>query len=217
MPVVQWVAHVLRATFWLAFNLAIVTGLFLLSAHLGTQPGEDERNAGLFVRGLASFWLYIAAWSWLVRGVFKRPAPPAQKGKPTGAAGRQGHPRVPGQPRAGALRVRVRRPFRRLGLGRHSWRRRPPSRPARLGSPARDCRSTRSNTPTRGSPGPCGCIVLYSVARAFMEAAATPAHVRRRQAQGANQAALQKLKRKAEADRQAGRHPGAAEILAAGR
>ena len=51
-----------------------------------TQPGEDERNASLFVRGLASFWLYIAAWSWLVRGVFKRPAPPAQKGKPTGAA-----------------------------------------------------------------------------------------------------------------------------------
>ncbi len=86
MPVVQWVAHVLRATFWLAFNLAIVTGLFLLSAHLGAPTGGRRAQAGLFVRGLASFWLYIAAWSWLVRGVFIRPAPPAQKGKPTGAA-----------------------------------------------------------------------------------------------------------------------------------
>jgi len=84
MPVAQWVAHVLRATFWLAINLAIVTALFLLSAHLGAQPGEDERHAGLFIRGVASFWLYIAAWTWVVRGVFKRPAPPAHKGTVSG-------------------------------------------------------------------------------------------------------------------------------------
>ena len=90
MPVVQWVAHVIRATFWLAINLAIVTALFLLSAHLGVQPGEDERHVGLFIRGVASLWLYIAAWTWVVRGVFKRPAPPTHKGKVTGAQAAKG-------------------------------------------------------------------------------------------------------------------------------
>lgn len=90
MPVVQWFAHVLRATFWLAINLAVVTALFLLSAHLGTQPGEDERHVSLFIRGVASLWLYIAAWTWVVRGVFKRPAPPAHKGKVTGKEAAKG-------------------------------------------------------------------------------------------------------------------------------
>jgi hypothetical protein len=90
MPVVQWIAHVLRATFWLAINFALVTALFLLSAHLGAQPGEDERHAGLFIRGVASLWLYIAAWTWVVRGVFKRPAPPTHKGRVTGKEAAKG-------------------------------------------------------------------------------------------------------------------------------
>lgn len=85
MSFLQYLTRVFRATFWLAVHLSIAIGLFLASAHLGAQPGEDERNGGLLVRVLASFWLYIAVWSWLVRGIFQRPASPAAKSKPTGA------------------------------------------------------------------------------------------------------------------------------------
>jgi hypothetical protein len=84
MPVVQWVAHVIRATIWLALHLAIATGLFLLSAYFATLSGTDDRNGAYFFRIIASVWFYIAAWSWVVRGVFKRPARPSEKRKPTG-------------------------------------------------------------------------------------------------------------------------------------
>lgn len=87
---VRWVEHLVRSTFWFAFNLTIATGFFLLSAHLATQPGVDERNGSLFFRLLASFWFYIAAWSWIVRGVLQRPAKPADKKKPTGAEAARG-------------------------------------------------------------------------------------------------------------------------------
>ncbi len=84
MPVVQWFAHVLRATIWFAVHLAIAAGLFLLSAYFSTLPGTDERNGAYFFRLIGSFWFYIAAWSWLVRGILKRPSRSAEKRKPTG-------------------------------------------------------------------------------------------------------------------------------------
>lgn len=90
MPVLKWAAHFVRATLWLAFHLAIATGLFLLSAHLSTQPDEDSRNGAHFARVVASFWFYIAAWSWVVRGVLQRPVRKPDKGKPTGAEAARG-------------------------------------------------------------------------------------------------------------------------------
>lgn len=84
MPVVQWVAHVIRATLWFAVHLAIATGLFLLSAYFATLSGTDDKNGAHFFRLIASVWFYIAAWSWVVRGVLKRPARPSEKRKPTG-------------------------------------------------------------------------------------------------------------------------------------
>jgi hypothetical protein len=84
MPVVKWLAHLVRSTIWFVLNLAIVTGFFLLSAHLTSQPGTDERNGGLFFRALGSFWFYIAAWTWFVRGVLNRPYRKPEKSKPTG-------------------------------------------------------------------------------------------------------------------------------------
>ena len=90
MPVPKWAAHLVRATLWLALHLAIATGLFLLSAHLSTQPDEDARNGAYLARFVASLWFYIAAWSWVVRGVFQRPARKPEKGKPTGAQAARG-------------------------------------------------------------------------------------------------------------------------------
>jgi len=84
MSAVQWVAHVIRATLWFAVHLAIATGLFLLSAHFSTLSGTDDKNGAHLFRLIASVWFYIAAWSWLVRGVLKRPARPSEKRKPTG-------------------------------------------------------------------------------------------------------------------------------------
>jgi len=84
MPVLPWFARALRSTFLFAVNLAIVTALFLLSAHLAGEVDEDARMGALVVRALASFWLYIAAWTWLVRGILQRPSVPAEKRKPTG-------------------------------------------------------------------------------------------------------------------------------------
>ena len=76
MPVLSWLLRVLSATFWFAVNLAVVTALFFLSANLATQPEADARNGALFFRAIASIWLYIAAWTWMVRGVFQRPPQP---------------------------------------------------------------------------------------------------------------------------------------------
>jgi hypothetical protein len=195
MPVVQWIAHVLRATFWLAFHLAIVTGLFLLSAHLGTQAGEEERNASLFVRGLASFWLYIAAWSWLVRGVFQRPAPPAQKGKPTGAA--------VAKSTLGCLANLLPIPLVYVFAGRFADWAWAGIRGDDVHHPARDASDRLLSTAVyafehAGSwvPWAIAGVIVYRVARAVMGAQ----HRRRsgagRQAQDANRVVLEKLKRK---------------------
>ncbi|HTV00685.1 MAG TPA: hypothetical protein VMF13_09120 [Luteitalea sp.] len=89
MPVLRWIAHVYRATFWLAINLAIVAGLYLLSAHLGRQ-GPDSQPGLYIFRGIASLWLFAALWSWAVRGVLRRPAPVADKKKITKAEATRG-------------------------------------------------------------------------------------------------------------------------------
>ena len=86
MPVVRWLAHVLEAAVWYGFSLLICTGLFLLSAHLGDGPSQDDRNASYFFRTIGALWLYLATWRFVVRGVFRRPDIPQRKGqKPTGA------------------------------------------------------------------------------------------------------------------------------------
>lgn len=84
MTVLAWLGHALSATAWFAFNLVVASGLYLLSAFVATQP--DGASGAMFIRGLATFWLYIAAWTWLVRGILARPAPPYERNrKPTGA------------------------------------------------------------------------------------------------------------------------------------
>ena len=55
-----------------------------MSAYFSTLSGTDDKNGAHFFRLIASVWFYIAAWSWVVRGVFKRPARPSEKRKPTG-------------------------------------------------------------------------------------------------------------------------------------
>lgn len=90
MPVVVWLTHLVGATLWFALHLGIAAGFYLLSAHLATLPGEDERVGAIVFRVLASFWFYIAAWFWIVRGVLQRPPKPAEKRKPTGAEAARG-------------------------------------------------------------------------------------------------------------------------------
>lgn len=86
MPVLRWVAHVLQAAIWYAANLAICAGIFLLSAHLATGPGPDDRNGAYFFRLIGSVWLFIATWNFVVRGILRRsrPVPDRSKKKPTG-------------------------------------------------------------------------------------------------------------------------------------
>lgn len=90
MPVLMWLTHLVGATLWFALHLAIVTGFYLLSAHLAAQPGDDERIGAIVFRVLASFWFYIAAWFWIMRGVLQRPPKPQEKRKPTGAEAARG-------------------------------------------------------------------------------------------------------------------------------
>ncbi len=71
MSVLKWVDHVLGATLRFAINLVVVTGLYLLSAHLIALGDPDALNAGYAIRVIASFWLYIAGWSWFVRGLLR--------------------------------------------------------------------------------------------------------------------------------------------------
>lgn len=86
MPLVRWLATVLRASFWLLVNLAIAGGLFVASAALFTRTDDDFRVPATIVRTIGAVWLYAAVWTWAVRGVLMRPAPASpQKKKPTGA------------------------------------------------------------------------------------------------------------------------------------
>src|SRR5688572_29680684 len=90
MPVLRWIAHVFRATFWFAVNLGVVTGLSLLSAHIGRQGDDDSRNGLYFFRFVASVWLFAALWSYVGRGLLRRPAPVADKKKITKAEATKG-------------------------------------------------------------------------------------------------------------------------------
>ncbi|BCS35697.1 hypothetical protein TBR22_A49310 [Luteitalea sp. TBR-22] len=84
MSLLAWLGHVLKASVWFAFHILVASGLFLLSANVATQP--EAGAAAIFIRIFATFWLYVAAWKWLVRGVLARPEPPQDRGrKPTGA------------------------------------------------------------------------------------------------------------------------------------
>ncbi len=85
MPIVRWIARLYRATFWLLLHVAIAAGLFLVSAAFGASPDQEQRNGLYFFRIPAAFWLFIAVWHFVVRGVLARPAPVPSKGKPTGA------------------------------------------------------------------------------------------------------------------------------------
>ena len=85
MPLLRWLASVLRSSVWLVVNLAIAGGLFVASAALFASTQDDFRVPATIVRTVAAIWLYAALWTWLVRGVLMRPAQPAAKKKPSGA------------------------------------------------------------------------------------------------------------------------------------
>ena len=90
IALLNWVDHVLGATLRLAFNLVVVTGLYLLSAHLIGLDDPEAPKAGYAIRVVASFWLYIAVWSWLVRGLLRRPAKTSTDRKLTAAQAAKG-------------------------------------------------------------------------------------------------------------------------------
>lgn len=82
MSVLRRLAHLTRATFWVAVHLSIATGLLLLSAYLFTQEGEDHVNGGFFLRVIGAIWLYAATYSFVARGILQVPArPPQPKGE----------------------------------------------------------------------------------------------------------------------------------------
>ena len=148
MPVVQWVAHVLRATFWLAFNLAIVDRR--CSCCRRTWAPSRARTSAMPACSCAA---------WPPSGCTSPPGPgwsgacssarrkPAEKGKPTGAEVAKGTLGCLANLVPIPFRVRVRRPCSPTGRG--------------PGSAATTCsippvpppigclpdRSTRSNTP----------------------------------------------------------------------
>jgi len=78
MPLLRWLASVLRASLWLVVNLGIATAAFAASAAMFAQGDEDLRVPATLLRTVGAFWLYIAAWTWVVRGVFMRPPPPVR-------------------------------------------------------------------------------------------------------------------------------------------
>ena len=86
MPLLRWLARLFRATVWLAVHVFVGTGLFVLSAYLLTQPGTDEHNVARVVRGLGAVWLFLAAWHFVVRGVFSRAQPPHDPNRKVSAA-----------------------------------------------------------------------------------------------------------------------------------
>lgn len=92
MPLLRWFASVVRASIWLIVNVAVATLAFGASAALFAQADEDMRVPATILRTVGAFWLYIGVWTWVVRGVFMRPPPPARAGKakPTGAAAARG-------------------------------------------------------------------------------------------------------------------------------
>lgn len=222
MPFVRWLAHVVRATLWLALHLIIAGGLFLLSAHFFTQPGEDERNGAYFFRALGSLWLYIAAWSWLVRGVLQRPARPATKAKPTGAEVAKGT--------AGCLANLVPIPFVFVFAGRAAdwaWAgiaSGDPDHPAhRAWTTALDLLFDAMDNPERWAPMAVGAFFAANVLRIVLRAkkggdAPSSARTPGRQARDANAATLAKLRKKAKRTAPGGpaRAPGRDILAAAG-
>lgn len=92
MPLLRWLASVFRSSIWLVVNLAVAALAFGASASLLAQTDEDMRVPGMVLRTVGAFWLYIALWTWVVRGVFMRPPPPARarQAKPTGAEAARG-------------------------------------------------------------------------------------------------------------------------------
>lgn len=92
MSLLRWLASVLRSSIWLVVNLAVALLAFGASAALFAQTDEDLRVPAILLRTVGAFWLYIALWNWLVRGVFMRPPAPARAkpAKPTGAEAARG-------------------------------------------------------------------------------------------------------------------------------
>ncbi len=85
MPILRWLARLYRATFWLLLHVAIAAALFLVSAAFGASEDLEQRNGQYFFRIPAAFWLFLAVWHFVVRGVLGRPADTRGKAKPTGA------------------------------------------------------------------------------------------------------------------------------------
>lgn len=89
MPILLWLARFVGSTVTLVVNLALSSGLFLLSAYLFTIPQDDALVPAYILRGIAAIWMWAAAWHYLKHGVLQRPktVPSKEKAKPTTAQG----------------------------------------------------------------------------------------------------------------------------------
>lgn len=92
MPLLRWLASALRSSIWLVVNVAVASLAFGASAALLARTDEDVRVPAMVLRTVGALWVYIALWTWLVRGLLMRPRPPvrAKQAKPTGAEAARG-------------------------------------------------------------------------------------------------------------------------------
>ena len=202
MPVVQWVAHVLRATFWLAFNLAIVTGVVPAVGPSG-RPARGGRAQCRPVRAWPGLLLAVHR-GLVVAGPGRLQAAGARRRRRTSRPGRQ-------SPRAlsGAWPTSCRCPSFSFSSGRFADWAWAGIHGDDIHHPARDASIACSSTAVyafehAGSwvPWAIAGVIVYRVARAVMGAQQTPpAAIGGRQAQDANQVALQKLKQEGGRDR----------------
>jgi hypothetical protein len=66
MPLLRWLASVLRSSIWLVVNVAVASLALGASAALLAQTDEDLRVPAMVLRTVGAFWLYIALWTWPV-------------------------------------------------------------------------------------------------------------------------------------------------------
>ena len=90
MPIVRWLATVLRASIWLLVNLVVASALLLASAALFSRTDDDFRVPATVVRTIGAVWFYAAAYTWVVRGLLMRPPPEPSRRKVTGAEAARG-------------------------------------------------------------------------------------------------------------------------------
>lgn len=73
MPVLLWLARLVGAAIVYLFNLILVSGLVLLSAHVFAQVDEDAAIPGYVLRVIAAVWLWAATWRLVRHSILLRP------------------------------------------------------------------------------------------------------------------------------------------------